>query len=406
MNKFLIGWAAAAGAALVVVGGGAARAGGFAVAEQSASAGGTGGTGAAREDDPSAAWYNPAALADGGGLRLGGGVIAAMSSLRAEAMDGSWSTDSETGVSPLPSLQASYADGRFAAGVSLGVPFGASVAWPEDWPSRHEIIASRLVVVRTAPFVAWRHRRFRVAAGPHLDAGQMSIRRTLDFVDSEGDVELSLRGAGVGFHLAGFARVVDRPDSRLDLGLAYKSRTRLGLSGEADFTSPDAFSMKTADQPAESALTMPDRVTAGAAWSRGRLTLLLDLELAAWQVHEEIAIDFEREETPDVVQPADWHATVAVRAGAEWRQDGWTGRAGLYRDPAPSPADRLGPSSPDSTRIGGSLGVGRALTGGLAVDGFWGFLQLAGRDSENPESMPARYGGRAHMVGLGVRYQR
>src|SRR5690606_33403542 len=69
---------------LVLAGVATARAGGFAVAEQSAVAGGTAGASTARSDDAGAAWYNPAALTDGGGLRLGAGFLAAMPSLHAE----------------------------------------------------------------------------------------------------------------------------------------------------------------------------------------------------------------------------------------------------------------------------------------------------------------------------------
>jgi long-chain fatty acid transport protein len=383
-----------------------AAAGGFAVGDQSVSAGGTGGAGAARSEDPGAAWYNPAALADGAGLRVGVGLIAAMSSLHAEAMDGSWSEDSQQGASPLPSLHASFADGNLVGGISIGVPFGASVAWPDGWAGRHEIIASRLMIIRAAPFVGWRHGRWRVAGGLHLDTGELRIQRSLDFVDAEGDVDLSLRGMGVGAHVAGWARVQEDDRGALDVGLTYKSRTHLDLSGEADFTSPDAFSVKTADQNASSAITLPDRLTAGAAWRRGPWTLLADVELAAWQVHEQIAIDFEQDQTPDVVQPADWHATVTVRAGAEWRGGAWTARGGVYRDPAPSSASTMSPSSPDSDRLGGSLGLGRQMTDALALDAFYGFMALAGRESTNPDSMDARYGGHAHLVGLGLRYAR
>src|SRR5688500_15296020 len=99
---------------LILLGAATASAGGFAVGDQSVSAGGTGGAGAARSEDPSAAWYNPAALADGGGVRVGLGLIAAVSSLHAEAMDGSWSEDSTHGASPLPSLHASWSDGDLA----------------------------------------------------------------------------------------------------------------------------------------------------------------------------------------------------------------------------------------------------------------------------------------------------
>ena len=382
-----------------------AAAGGFAVAEQSASAGGAGGTGAARSDDPSAAWYNPAALVDGAGVRIGAGLTAAMASLHAEAMDDSWSESTEGGASPLPSLQASWAGGDWAAGLSLGIPFGADVAWPEDWAGRHEIIASRILVVRAAPFVGWRRGAWRVAGGLQVDTGEMRLRRSLDFIDTEGDVQLSLRGAGLGLHLAAFVRAAERADGHLDLGLTYKSRTSIALTGEADFTTPDAFSLKAADQDASSSLTLPDRLTAGAAWQRGAWTFLADLELTAWQVRDQVVIDFSREETPDVTQQADWNATVSVRGGVEWRGGPWVARGGLYRDPSPSPAATLSPSSPDSSRLGGSLGVGCMLGTSWALDAFYGFLRLDERASENPDSMAARYGGHAHLVGAGLRYQ-
>jgi long-chain fatty acid transport protein len=386
---------------LVAAAAASARAGGFEVAEQSASAGGAGGTGAAREGDPSAAWYNPAALVDGAGIRIGAGLTAAMASLHADAMDGSWSESTEGGPAPLPALQASWAGGDWAAGVSVGVPFGADVEWPEDWPGRHEIIASRILVVRAAPFVGWRSGRWRLAGGIHVDTGEMRVRRSLDFIDAEGDVQLALRGAGVGVDLAAFVRAAEH----LDFGLTYKSRTDMTLEGEADFTTPDAFSTKAADQDASSSLTLPDRIAAGVAWRRGSWTLLADVELAAWQVRDQVVIDFARDETPDVSQETDWGATVTVRGGAEWRGGPWVARGGLYRDPTPSPAATLSPTSPDSTRLGASLGLGRALGPSWAVDAFYGFMHLEERASENPDSMAARYGGHAHLVGAGLRYQ-
>jgi hypothetical protein len=66
-----------------------ATAGGFAVSEQTAVSAGTGGAGAARDNDPGAAWHDPAALADGGGLRVDLSLIFARPTLQAEALDGS-----------------------------------------------------------------------------------------------------------------------------------------------------------------------------------------------------------------------------------------------------------------------------------------------------------------------------
>nr|MBA2544612.1 hypothetical protein [Deltaproteobacteria bacterium] len=95
---------------------GTAHAGGFAVSEQTAASAGTGGAGAARDDDPGAAWHQPAALADGGGLRLDLSLIFARPSLEARALDGSWSESNEAAWATPPHLDISYARGRWAAG--------------------------------------------------------------------------------------------------------------------------------------------------------------------------------------------------------------------------------------------------------------------------------------------------
>ena len=67
------------------------------------------------------------ALLGGGGWRIGAGLTVAMPSLRAEAIDGSWSAESETGASTPPYLYASFAHERWAAGVAVNVPFGGGV---------------------------------------------------------------------------------------------------------------------------------------------------------------------------------------------------------------------------------------------------------------------------------------
>src|SRR5512134_4029232 len=88
---------------------GPAHAGGFALGEQTTTSSGTGGAGAARDDEAGAAWTNPAALADGGGLRLGLGIMFAHPAVDAEAMDGSWSASTDGGWATPPQLQASLA---------------------------------------------------------------------------------------------------------------------------------------------------------------------------------------------------------------------------------------------------------------------------------------------------------
>ena len=385
----------------LLAGAGQARAAGFAVAEQSASAGGTAGAATARSGDPAAGWYNPAALADGVGLRLGLGVRLALPSVSAPATDGSGSEDAESKLSTPPTVYASWARGANAFGVAVGVPFGSGVTWPGTWPGRFEITSSRIEVARIAPFYAralTRDGKLRVAGGAHIDLGRMRIGRSLDFIDTEGSVALDLSGWGVGLDAALFWQAA----RGLDVGLSIKSRTTLALSGGADFEAPLAVSGKAQDQHADSELNLPDRLALGARWARGRLALLGDLEVVTWSRRAQTVIDFERDATPDVVQEDRWHSTLAVRAGAEFApRPGWLVRGGAFLDPTPAPDDALAPSSPDSTRVGLTLGGGHSF-GRVTVDGFYEYLTLLERTAQNPEALAASYGGHAHLVGISV----
>jgi len=388
---------------LLLAAAGIARAGGFAVAEQSASAGGTGGAATARDGDPAAAWYDPAALADGGGLRVGVGMLAAMPTVSAQAMDGSWQSGSQDGAATPPHLFVSDARDRLVVGVAVGVPFGGGVTWPDDWAGRHEIISSQLEVFRVAPFAGWSFGTVRVAGGVHVDFGRLRLRRSLDFIDTEGDVRLDLDGRAYGIDLATWWQ--PRPD--LAVGATYKSRATLGLYGGADFTAPDAFSAKTPDQHARADLALPDRFGVGVQYRRGRLLALADLELTTWSVNRELVIDFEDPATPDPVQTNRWNSTVALRAGAEWTAGPRTVvRGGAFIDPSPAGADTLAPSSPDSHRIGATVGFGRRLRRDLSIDVFYEYMRLLGRATSSMDDLQARYSGHAHLLGLDLAYQR
>jgi len=377
-----------------------AHAGGLAVGEQNAVSAGTGGAGAARDDDPGAAWHVPAALADGGGLRVGLSLALAHPSLQARAMDASWTADSDSAWSTPPHLDASYAQGRFAAGIALGVPFGGGVTWPATWPGATESVQTKLMVLRAAPFAAWRIGALRVSAGLHVDAGRLQIQRNLDFIDTQGDVRLDLDGRGVGVDAALYWQA--RPD--LGLGLVYRGRTTIAFAGNANFTAPDAFSARTPDQTAETTMTMPDVVVLGVHWQRGQLRAVADLEYASWSVNRRTTVEFANASTPEAVQHNDWHDTVTVRAGTEWHREAMVLRGGAYFDPSPVPTDRLSPSSPDANRLGVTAGASYRLGPAWSADLFAEHMWLLRRATTSTETMPASYGGTAIVLGAGVRW--
>ncbi|MDB4961057.1 MAG: Long-chain fatty acid transport protein [Myxococcales bacterium] len=377
-----------------------ASAGGLEVGQQNAVSAGTGGAGAARADDPGAAWHIPAALADGGGLRIGVSLALAHPTLQARATDGAWTSDSDGAWSTPPHLDASVARGRWAAGIALGVPFGGGVRWPAMWPGATESVATQLIVLRAAPFVAWRFGALRISGGIHLDAGRLQIQRNLDFIDTQGDVRLDLDGRGAGLDASAYWQV--RP--ALGLGLVYRGATTLQLAGNANFTAPDAFSGKTPDQTASTTMTMPDTIVLGGSWRRGAIEAVADVAYARWSVNRQTTVSFANDSTPQAVQRNDWHDTVTVRAGGAWTRKALVLRGGMYFDPSPVPADRLSPSSPDANRLSLTAGASYRIAPAWSADLFAEHMWLLRRDATGTETMAASYGGTAIVLGAGVRW--
>lgn len=388
-------WVAVALAALS----GAAAAGGFAAPVPSITAAGTGGAGAARDDEAGAAWTNPAALADGGGWRVGLGLVVARPAIEGAAADGTWRADTVASWSTPPHVDVAWSGGRWTAGVAVAVPFGGGVTWPADWAGRFEVVSSQLVVGRVAPFFGARVGRWRLAAGPHVDRGRLQVARRMDFIDVEGEASVDVAGTGVGVHAAAHWH-----DGAWAVGATYKSRTRLAMTGGADFTTPPEFAGAAPDQPASVTLVVPDRLTLGGRWRRGPWTALADVEVTLWGTYDRLTIDFAEPATADVHRDNRWHTTAAARLGGERALGATTVRAGAAIDPSPAPTATLSPSSPDGLRLSATVGASHRL-GALTVDGYAEYLRVVERATTGMETAPARYGGHAVLAGIGVRWQ-
>ena len=377
----------------------AAYAGGLAVGEQNAVSAATGGAGAARDDDAGAAWHVPAALADGGGWRVGLSLALARPALQAEGDD--WTASTESKWSTPPHLDASFAHDRWAAGIAIGVPFGGGVTWPSTWPGATQAVRTELLVLRFAPFAAYRLGPIRIAAGVHFDAARLQIQRNLDFIDMQGDVRLDLAGQAFGVDASAYYA----PRADLGLGVTYRSRSTFDFDGNANFTAPDAFSEKTPDQTATTSMTMPDQIVLGARYRRGALTALADIEYTRWSVNQRTVVDFANDATPNAIQENGWHNTAALRTGVEWKSgETVDGRAGGYYDPSPVPAEHLTPSSPDSTRVAATAGASWRFAPAWTADVFGEHMWILRRDTTSVDTMPASYGGTALVLGAGVRW--
>jgi hypothetical protein len=369
-----------------------AWAGGFEVAEQSGVAGGTGNASTARVD-ASAAWFDPAALADDGGARIALGAALAAVTVEASGAAGDARSDSPLGTPP--HLYASWAGSGWLAGIAVDAPFAGGVRWPADSPYRFDALESAPRFFRVAPFIGRRLGPIRVSLGAHVDTGGLTVVQATDHVVSEGLATLSLRGTAVGVDASAWGSV-----DRLQVGVSYKSRSKVPLRGEADFDVPDAFAATLPDQRATSELWLPDRLALGVLWDGGRWRALADGVLTTWSVHDVLTIDFEDPATPDVVQRDAWRDSLAVRAGGELDLGPLTARAGGGVETATPPTDTLGPASPDGTHLSGAVGLGSAVGEHFRVDGFAEHVAVLARTADGSEVPDASYRGSAWIGGI------
>lgn len=369
-----------------------ASAGGFVTADRSAGAMAVAGAATAIEGEPA---YNAAADLMRAGWSLSGGTLLAgpMLSARGEGFEAS----TAGGPSVPPHLALRWSGERLGFGAMLTVPFGSSVSWPAEWARRFELVEAKLSVLRVSAYGGWHDERFSLSAGVFLDRGSLAIVRALDFVEVEGSAAIDTRALGFGVAVAALFRATES----IDLGLSYTSRSSLSFEGWADFSAPPELRGKALDQRVRASILTPDRLALGAAWRPSEAwTLSFDLELYAWSTVDELLLDFAEEGTTDARQPRDWSVTVTPRIGASHRT--WervTLRAGAFLDPSPVPSSTLGPSSPDSLRLGVALGAAIELHARVALDLGAQLVGFTGSTSSDGVA----YGGVAVLGGATLR---
>jgi long-chain fatty acid transport protein len=369
---------------------------GWSTTDRSVVAMGLGGAGAAHGADPGAGAYNAAASAFHPGFAASAGLMLAVPRLQASGdVEGATS-----GVATPPALHLRWVGEQFSASASLTVPFGSSVEWPADWGGRFDLREARVRALRASATFGARFGDLAIAAGPFVDFGSLRLVRALDFVAAEGSTAIDTRAIGLGAQVSAFYRI----SSALDVGLAWQSRSRLALTGYADFDVPPELRGRAIDGPVAIDVTLPDRITLGALYRVNEdLELLADLELVLWSTIDRLDIDFEDAAMSDLSQARDWRPTVTPRLGASWRALSFlTARGGILIDPSPVPAETVGAASPDSLRVGLSLGAGVTILPSVSLELAYQSLVLTGADAESDNYGRARYAGTAHLVGAGL----
>lgn len=359
----------------------------------------------ALSDDSSAIYYNPAGLASRKGLEVQAGLSLIVPSLSFTNDATSNTTSVQTKVSTPFNVYASYGIlDNLSVGVGVFVPFGSSASWPAGWEGAGRALTSTVQVFDVNPTVAWQiHPRFRVGAGFQAFLGSVYIERGLNFVDSQGSVQLGGSATGYGWN-AGFQ--LDVYEDKVFLGGSYRSGAPMGFTGRAHFVDiPLEFQSRLADQPIKANIQLPEVASVGIGIKASKkLRIGIDVTAVTWATFKELKIEFENPELTNPL-PKRWDTMASVNVGGEYDiTDAWRARLGFGFDPTGTPRDTLTPDLPDATKFRFSAGAGWTSSFGLFADLAYQFVFLVPINSTAP-GFGGTYAGSAQVVALNLGYR-
>ncbi len=380
-----------------------ATAGGFAQGFQGAPSAGVSGAVTGRPDVPEAGYYNPAGWTLQDEWGLGAGSSALFPSIYHEGQAGQRTQAEVDGAFP-PYLHAFGQFGDFAAGVPAGIPYGATVQWPEEWRGRFEATSTSFRTMEVAPSVAWRPiDELAIGAGPRLVRSDLGFERALDFAqeDQEGTVELDADAYGVGGQVGIWGRVHDA----WTIGGSWRSAIDLDMEGMARFEDvPREMERSAYDTRARTEMVLPHRFALGVAYELAVSGIIsVDIEYTRWGVYETFDVEFESGDIDQISEERDWGNTIAMRAGAEYMApvDGLVIRSGLALEPSPAPEEAVTAAQPDTDRTVTSLGIGYEPVAGVAFDVAYNFVILSQTPGAD-DGFSGAYGGHIHAFTAGL----
>jgi long-chain fatty acid transport protein len=363
----------------VLAWGTAAYADGFRIPYQGAAAAGQGFAFAAQADDPSAIYYNPAGMTQLRGLQVYAGI---------DLIGGNISFTSPTNVTahgdlggtivfPPPSnmyITANMADfgpafmKNLSLGLGLNTPFGLGTRYPNNGPFASAVTRSSFPVLDIKPTIAYK-------VSDYISVGLGADIYTFAHFNHDGQFELkSTQPPGISTELngsdtaAGFnASLLVTPlrnadgDPLMNLGVVYRSRTTLHLSGQ--------LVVNGISTDATTTVVLPPVLTGAiAVWPiRDRAhewKVEFDMDFVQWNVFRNLDVHFSNGTSQQI--PENWKTTYTAMVGSQykWLQlealPAWevAVRAGYDRQLTPVPAAFFTPGIPDSDKNVITVGAG------------------------------------------------
>ncbi|MHC1707223.1 MAG: OmpP1/FadL family transporter [Bacteroidales bacterium] len=399
---------------LFMIGSYSVFAGGFQVSLHGQKQIGMGSVGTSLVPDASCMFYNPGGL---GFMKQKFSVSAGVSFLRSFAVfqkaglsDYQATTENPLGT-PFTFYLASKLNDKLSIGMAVNTPYGNKLKWKDEWAGRYLIRDISLAAIFFQPTVSYKIcDRISIGAGFVLASGSVDLNKALPvtFQDgSDGSVNIKGNTMSYGFN----AGILVRPIEKLSIGLDYRSKVEMSLSGaDAKFTVPQSLSTNfPAENKVDVTLPCAANLDFGASYElNDNLTLGFSLNYVFWDIYDSLNFDFETNTSAlaDSRNPREYSNTLIIRAGGQYKiNDKITVRAGGYYDPSPVNDEYFTPETPSLNITALSCGLSYSPMPKLTIDAS--FLYLMGQESEmtySPDNFGGTYKTRFYIPGIGLSY--
>ena len=341
--------------------------------------------GAAAADDPSTIFYNPAGMTELEGLQIStGGTLVFINSRQTNkgstrtlpgqsgpiAIAGNGGGNPFADAVPIPSFYASaHVDGTpLWLGLGISAPFGLKLEYDSDFFGRYDSLGSDLKTYNVQPSLALRlNESLSIGGGIDIQYADVELTNALpNLSPSAPDARYRVEGddLSLGWNIGILARI-----GPAQLGVHYRSGMEHRLSGSQSINGLlGSLSAANGVQAVEAPLSLPDIVTASAAFSVNAHTRLMATgRFYNWSVFKRL--DIRPETGGKLIKEMDYKDSWSIALGAEHQlSDRLTLRAGAMFDKTPTNADLLSTRVPDGDRTWATMGATYDLSDHLSIN--------------------------------------
>lgn len=312
----------------------------------------------ATADNPSALFYNPAGITQLEGVNFRLGVYSVKLDVDHKLPGGESQFHNQDRLINVPHAYYTWSpeNSRLSMGLAVNAPFGLSMDYSDDAPSRDANKKAKLVVISVSPVLAYQLTdTLSVGIGPTINYGEAQDRRGLG-VTGDG---FKFRGSDTAF---GFnAGILWRPTPQHAFGVTYHSAMKFGFSGHSQITVKPFGNGQKLRLPEEDATLdaqLPQFIVAGYSF---RPTPDWNFEINIdWTDWDNLnSAPLHQQNSGEAAIVFDWRSGFIYEAGVTRKfSHGYYASAGYAFSEANNPESTFTPGIPDGDRHIISAGIG------------------------------------------------